>query len=419
MTRLETSNGVLETSNGVLVTSSFTPEIDFFDDGDIAEYGADTDRFQTVTTTVEDGSHALEATSFSNGDEASLISNQGEGLPNYIQQGDTWEWYGQITDTADIVFCWYGAQSETNLPNGNRVQWGVDATAITRMDNGTQTILASQNVPLGDYLNEYLRCVASWSQNGDMSMYLYNPAGYEISRNEGVNDTTYQSGATGWGAFSDDGAEATCFIDSAKLITGHTPATIIDSAEDGDINEYSGNTFQYEAVDSPSFHGDASVEADINSTSTIAGITSTSGLNAYPSQGDTFRCGIQHPSLDHDLHVAWAAQSDGATADSYAIESAGRDDSFNILKWTSGSTSTLASTSVDYSGHASEWLTIEVTWLSDGTIEAQLFDVDGNELTNGGISATDTDFTSGGWGYRIINPLLESTTGNYDFGRII
>lgn len=74
--------------------------IDDFEDNDLAEYGGDTGNFDIQTSTVAEGTYALEATS------AGRIGSD-SGLPNYPQQGDTWKINVRYTDGGAQPNVWW------------------------------------------------------------------------------------------------------------------------------------------------------------------------------------------------------------------------------------------------------------------------------------------------------------------------
>lgn len=74
-------------------------------------------------------------------------------------------------------------------------------------------------------------------------------------------------------------------------------ATRIDSFEDGDISEYSGDTGNFSVVTNDSVHLDNSLES--SATSPVS-ITSTSGLENYPEVGDTIEFWTKATNLSPD-----------------------------------------------------------------------------------------------------------------------
>lgn len=418
MARIVTTNGVLQTTNGVLQMAAPNPEIDYFEDADISEYGGETTYFTVQQTTVEDGGYALEGQSHSDGTETVLVSGSGDGLPNYPAAGDTWRWHAYLTDSGDVAVNRFGVQAVTTDPDGYRVQLSADADVIevAYQLNGSYTELQQTPAPITGHLSEWLRCHVEWGTGGAINAYLYDAAGYEIGRNTGASDSQWSSGGTGWGAFN-SATQGTMYFDTARLLNAIQPATIIESFRDGDIAEYAGDTLNFAVVSSPHVHAVNGLECQTGIDGGTKGISSTTGLNAYPSQGDTFWTAFRHPATDHRLQAAFAVQSESATSDCYAIQSAADNGAFNIVKWSGGSFSTLDSATLDYSGYTGTWLHAKLEWGTDGSMQATLYD-DTKTAIAGPIAATDTTWTSGGWGWRILTGLASDTVGYTDFARI-
>jgi len=173
------------------------------------------------------------------------------------------------------------------------------------------------------------------------------------------------------------------------LHDGKIASTIVDDFEDGNISEYGGDTGKYSVVSSPTASGSRSLEFNANG---FASIASTSGLNTYPSQGDTFRCRVRIDENDDSSQVYWAAQSAVSDPDGYKWSIQISNSSFSFIKRESGSNTTLTSTTV--TPPTGEFLDVEVDWGSSGGHTLTLFDSAGSQLAQ--ISATDTTYTSGG-----------------------
>lgn len=97
--------------------------VDNFEDGDISEYGGDTGSFNVQTTTVAEGTYALEATS-----SGRLGSYEGGGLNNYPGRGNTFKSYVRFNDSGAQPNVWWCV----NFNGGNRggihpgYYWSID-----------------------------------------------------------------------------------------------------------------------------------------------------------------------------------------------------------------------------------------------------------------------------------------------------
>lgn len=81
--------------------------IDDYEDGDIAEYGGDTTNFTVQSTTVAEGTYALEGTS------SGFITSH-SGLPNYPSQGDTWKVNLYMASSGAQPNIWWCVADEAN-----------------------------------------------------------------------------------------------------------------------------------------------------------------------------------------------------------------------------------------------------------------------------------------------------------------
>lgn len=195
-----------------------------------------------------------------------------------------------------------------------------------------------------------------------------------------------------------------------------TLATIIDDLEDGDISEYGGSTGSYSAnTNAPVANGSYSLKGTTPSGGGGVIIRSDSGLNAYPSQGDTFRYNFQFNQTDQLQAFLFGAQSTGSgTGEAYRVEPRIEKGNFSLYL-NDGTSNTLAQdTSVSYS--TGVMYEVGIDWASDGTITTTLYDDTGSQISQ--ISATDTTYTSGGVGWRSYDPADQSTIV-HDYARIL
>jgi hypothetical protein len=74
---------------------------------------------------------------------------------------------------------------------------------------------------------------------------------------------------------------------SGGLLNIDTPVLTVEDWEDGDMSEYGGNTGYFSVGTSPIWEGSYAVESSHSGGD--YGIYSTSGLEIYPSEGDSRR----------------------------------------------------------------------------------------------------------------------------------
>ena len=118
-------------------------------------------------------------------------------------------------------------------------------------------------------------------------------------------------------------------------------------------------------------------------------------------QGDTFRVRVYNNAAG-DIQPVFGNQSESGigSENTYVIKYDPGFPGFGILKLTNGSSSDI-SLDTSTSLPSNEWVTIEVDWGISGSITATLIDQSGNTVTE--VSGTDSEYTSGGIGYRYVS----------------
>lgn len=164
--------------------------------------------------------------------------------------------------------------------------------------------------------------------------------------------------------------------------------TIIDDFEDADLSEYSSSSFTSTTTSSV-YNGSNSLQVDHDGTG--ANTTSTTGLNAYPSQGDTFEFYTRLGHADHGLAFLFGVQNSSSYYRLYAPQGWNDVLVLHLDDGTKLASSALTST-------ASIWYRCKVDWDTDGTIKATLYDDTDTQVAQ--VSATDTTYSSGGVGWR-------------------
>jgi len=166
--------------------------------------------------------------------------------------------------------------------------------------------------------------------------------------------------------------------------------SVIDNFEDNDLSEYSGATGDFSTVTSPVKEGTYALQAD-GSTGSI--IKSFSGLNNYPSRGDTVRYWLYIPGAGVNEEVPvfhWAKQGNGGE---YQFSVRRGSENEIQLAVDSGGFSILDTTS--YTFPSDTWMEIEIDFQS--TITCRVLDDTGTLQAS--VSATDSTYDSGGIGF--------------------
>ncbi|NEU56786.1 hypothetical protein [Halorussus sp. MSC15.2] len=172
---------------------------------------------------------------------------------------------------------------------------------------------------------------------------------------------------------------------------GSSTEGVIDDFEDGDLSEYAfeaGSSYA-NVVSSPTHSGSYALEfADAS-----PGAISTSGLNAYPSAGDTFSYWVRASGGADNLNVTWGVQDHDNRYYAKLKPSSGE---FYLFTYENGNGQS-HSNEHHLSLSQDTWYEIEIQWATDGTQTAVLYDAGGTQLAR--ISMTDSTWSSGGVGY--------------------
>lgn len=176
--------------------TSGTDFIDNFEDNDIDEYLGDTGTASVQTTTVQEGTYALDTASAG----TFIYSIAGDGdpdLPNYPAQGDLFE-ARQYLGSSDVgQFAW-GLQDASNYYYAD-TDPGAGTFQLRMVDGGTDSLLVEATgltIPTG----EWLRIEIEWMTDGTMIGKLFDASGTEIT-SSGIEttDDTWTSGGVGFG----------------------------------------------------------------------------------------------------------------------------------------------------------------------------------------------------------------------------
>lgn len=181
-----------------------------------------------------------------------------------------------------------------------------------------------------------------------------------------------------------------------------------DDFEDGDIAEYSGATGFFSAQSTTVNRGSFALEATTGGS--FEDIASTTGLEVYPSPGDTVEVDVQLTNTDDSARFLFGVQSEASAANGYAVAADAYNDEVRIYIRNSSGVTVLASSAASISSQLNEWLTMEITWQADGTIQYTLYDSARNQL--GTAQTTNTEFSSGGSGYSANNVVGAAGTSS-------
>lgn len=179
--------------------------------------------------------------------------------------------------------------------------------------------------------------------------------------------------------------------DSTSTYSG----TLIDDFEDGDKSEYNNarNGSLFSVTSSSSYNGTYGLEGDSTTGSTR--IFSTSGLNAYPSAGDTIE--LYSKAFNGARKYFYFGQQSESQRYGYRVNLRVGENYAEIARFDSGSKNSLVTGNSTLSNNT--WYRWRIDWGSSGSIRFRAFDESNNTVVD--LSANDTTYTSGGigWGH--------------------
>lgn len=423
--------------------------IDSFEDGDTTEYtvhtanqangdGTGVTKFKVkdevdVSTAARDGS-LLVAVDSEGGTEMAAVSTS--GLSAYPAQGDFFRADVRTMSDPDPPqmqnkLMMFGVPSESSVKGyGVGVHQRKGEARLWRFDGGgsstsrfDRTLLDSQSFNVKDgtwYIVE-----VEWKTDGTIRATLYEQdgaGGGDVVADLFAVDTTYSATGIGWFRQTAGGSHISpeTYADFYRFVEEQTAEKIIDDFEDGDISEYgvtgASDTGAFTTVQSGPFggpfNGSWALETDLDGTG--AELASTSGLARYPSQGDSFSFRLQFgDNASARLFAMFGIQDQDNW---YQVKVDRANEELALFVQDNGSRSTLGTDSTGLISDV-EWLRVKVDWGSSSDFTVTLFDADGSEL--GQLAATDTTFTSGGFGWAKTSAVDEGVKAWFDFARIL
>jgi len=168
----------------------------------------------------------------------------------------------------------------------------------------------------------------------------------------------------------------------------------VDYFERSQLGPYTGGT-SYFSIDTSVVHdGAASLKCTLPAGGAVtAGIVSTAGLPLYPLAGHTFECWVRVDGAADRAELWWGYND---VSNRY-LWRWGTSISCQFLKVVGGSATVLfvCTGGVMSSG---SWYRVVVSWASDGTFTARLYNAAGVQIGTG--TGASTDFVGGGVGFQ-------------------
>lgn len=197
-------------------TVSATGVIDDFEDNDLSEYELDTGSYQTQSSTVFEGTYALEAQIPSSGTYVNLGSTS--GLDNYPQSGDKFSYRVRFADSSNHHLFYFATQSGgTSDPDAYYLNVSPKNThlSLRRRTNSSDTHLATDDTVFYS-VDEWFELIVDWGAGGSFTVTLNKQDGTQITQISG-SDSTYSSGGIIWRSYNYDNAE-NIYYDIAKVL---------------------------------------------------------------------------------------------------------------------------------------------------------------------------------------------------------
>jgi hypothetical protein len=171
--------------------------------------------------------------------------------------------------------------------------------------------------------------------------------------------------------------------------------TVLDSFEDGDISEYSGDTASFAVTTTDPYDGSQALEPDLTTAAIYrSDVTISQGetpFGAWVHAGEA--SGSKGLSASWNVGLLWATP--GSEWSGYAINVDGSLNDVELRRYDTGSATTLSTDSGVSKGNYYE-VAVE-TWDSNGNISLTVYDTSGTEIAM--LSATDTTYTDEGIGW--------------------
>lgn len=364
--------------------------------------GAD---YQIVQDTMEEGTtdstNTLKATgAYGDLGSTTVSTPRGNEYRARIKVGDS-------TAGPSLLTC---VQDTTSAINGcywayvNQKYGSLD---LSLRQSGNHTDLASASLPTLTQGTIYELAVELGSDT--VRAILYESDGTTVIADTGsVSDSTFSGGQLGFytggggypayydyvteealgsgsGTTGDIGKYKT--VENFKKPTGLSPYSF-DRGESGaeivETSEYSGPN----ALGGV-YNGRRGLKISGQNTEMI----STSGLENYPSAGDSFACYFMPTGGADNFNISWGVQGHG---DRYYIKVKPESERMYLFKYQNGQGETLNSAHLSPMSQDT-WYWLEVTWGTDGTQTVEIYDLEDNTL--GTVTGTDSTWTSGGIGF--------------------
>jgi len=357
----------------------------------------------TTTITLDDNTTNYVFVDDSDADGVGQVTYQTGGFPSSdalpLYEVDTSS--GEIVDVRDVRDSLLGTGDDTSADFLFRDEFAIDDTAFTYAqilafaDALADPALAQAYLGKADFVDSIADPV-----EGPLDALGAATLQEQVGVLDGGSATqgTTSTVSTSW-ATNTDWTNATktdiqVDQDQFKLAVA---LPVIDDFEDGDLNGWG-------SVDSASVADDSNHSFSAPSGSKFAyfnqngstGIGSTSGLNAYPSQGDVYAFWIRWIGQQEDAAMQWGRQDGGTLGTGYSLVMEEEESGRHYLKAINFSAPSDATR--DWNLNRGTWYEIRVDWQTDGTMTVTAHDDQGTQQGTA-LQIQDNTYSSGGISY--------------------
>jgi hypothetical protein len=370
--------------------------VDDFEDGDMGEYSGEVSKYTVQSSTTLEGNYSLEATDvygkIANSSSKGETTRGNEYVARVLASSGSGGYPGLIV----------GAQN-LNYPGSDCymtiLQPAKDNLLLLRRDSGSNTTLDSVSVSLSEG-TEYRLALRYGTDRIQVSVQDSN--GNKLAGTDPIEDTIHSGGYFGF--YTGGGTPVYYdYAENASLNSTFKDENILEPIDhfgyDLDAYEFDrgssgANLVHKQKYSGPNrFGGAYAGERALKISEANTEMISTSGLDNYPSAGDTLSGYFMAVDPADKLNITWGVQDH---ENRYFLHMNYADQEVLLCKNNAGITEVLGSaTNVGFSYDT--WYWAEIEWYDDGTQDAYIYDVNENMIVE--VSGTDSEWTSGGIGY--------------------
>lgn len=195
--------------------------LDNFEDNDISNYDGDTADFSVVTSTVHEGTYALELAAAADSMVWTDETTFGSGSEFYTRLN-----IGSTSEAAVL----FGVEDASNFYEA-RVDNNNGNIEIGKVESGTYSSIDSSSAAIPD--GEWLDVRIDWKTDGDITLDVDDANNADVAELT-VNDTTYDGDGLGFG-FKTLDANAAKYVDTVQMSSVGAAITAVNAGPDGNL----------------------------------------------------------------------------------------------------------------------------------------------------------------------------------------